>query len=256
MKHGNKTLSRFTSQAKVWLQNVRGALIVLSLAWFALVLVLSRSVQAFDVPEYQGLVNDYAAVLSSTQHDELEQRLQALAAEENGVEIAVVTVARLAGEPLEDVAQQFFDTWKVGKADSDNGVLLLLAMEERQVRIHTGYGAEVFLTDAAAGRIIRNEMAPLLGANAVDQAIFRAVDEIAAASVNQMEVVDGGFNGETLANQLVLVPTILIFLSTIVTYIFAFLGRSKSWWLGGVVGAAIGYINYRAAWVDGNAFRR
>ncbi len=222
---------------------VGGVLLVFGLAWFSLAIATSQSAHAFDVPDYQGFVNDFAAVLSSAQHDALERRLEALAAKENGVEIAVVTVAGLEGESLADVSQQFFDTWQIGKADSDNGVLLLLAMEEREVRIQTGYGAEVFLTDAAAGRIIRNEMHPLLRANDPDQAISRAVDAIAAASAYQMEVVvDEGLNGEELAGQLMLVPTIFIFFSTIVTYLFAFLGRSKSWWPGGVVGAIIGWI--------------
>ncbi|HQM16139.1 MAG TPA: TPM domain-containing protein, partial [Candidatus Woesebacteria bacterium] len=119
-----------------------------------------QSAGAVNVQSYEGLVNDYAQVLSDEVENSLETRLQDEASKENGAELAVVTLPSLDGEEIESVALAYFDTWKIGKAKQDNGVLLLIAISDREIRIQTGYGVEPIIPDGVAGRIIRNDIVP------------------------------------------------------------------------------------------------
>ena len=106
------------------------------------VLFLPLLVAAFTVPERPtGFVQDYAGILSSEEVAQLEEKIQNF---ERGTtnEIAVVTIKSLDGDVIENVAQEIFTKWGIGKTDKNNGVLLLIALEERKTRIHTGYGVE------------------------------------------------------------------------------------------------------------------
>jgi uncharacterized protein len=66
----------------------------------------------------------------------------------------------LEGDDIDSYAVRVFETWKLGQAKKDNGVLFLLSMQDRQMRIEVGYGLEGVLTDAISSRINRNEVAP------------------------------------------------------------------------------------------------
>jgi uncharacterized protein len=85
-----------------------------------------------------------------------------LAAHEDSTsnQVAVLTVSSLGGEAIEDFSLRVAEAWGLGQAGTDNGVLLLVAVDDREMRIEVGYGLEDVLTDAAAGRIIRDDIAP------------------------------------------------------------------------------------------------
>jgi len=207
--------------------------------------VLAGESLAYDVPSYDGFVNDYANILSEKTENELESKLGVLASEETGVEIVVVTIETLGGDYLEAITQSFFDTWNPGKKEANNGVILLIALEEREIRIQTGYGSEVFLTDANSGRIIRNTIVPYLKEGDYDKAVSSGVDEIINASKNieQQELVsEGGRNNLNAVSLLNIGTSTLIFFVFIATYFSSFLGRSKSWWAGGIIGSLLGLI--------------
>lgn len=121
----------------------------------ALLLLLS----AARYPEPVGYVNDFAGVLSTQQRESLEARLRAYE-RETTVEVAVAIVASLEGETVEDYARGLFRAWGVGKAGKNNGVLVLVAPNERRVRIQTGYGLESQLTNSEAQAITREAMVP------------------------------------------------------------------------------------------------
>ncbi|MCE5325277.1 MAG: YgcG family protein [Planctomycetaceae bacterium] len=108
----------------------------------------------------QGFVNDRAGVLNAQQRTSLEQKLRGYAEGTPFVQIAVLTVDTLGGEPIEDYALKVFDTWKIGQKGKDNGVLLLVAVKDRKLRIQAGYGVEGKLTDGTCGDIIRYEITP------------------------------------------------------------------------------------------------
>src|SRR6185295_5905239 len=89
----------------------------------------------------------------------LETRLDELEAK-SGIQLAVATVKSLDGEEIEPYANQMFRAWKLGERTRNNGVLLLVAPNERRVRIEVGYGLEATLTDALAKVIVANAITP------------------------------------------------------------------------------------------------
>ena len=124
----------------------------------ALIAALAAHAQP-AVPPLTGRVMDYAGVLAPS----TEQVLAAsLAAHEDatGNQVVVLTVPSLEGETVEAFALRVFNTWGLGQAERDNGVLVLIARDERTMRIEVGYGLEGTLTDSRAGRIIRSEFIP------------------------------------------------------------------------------------------------
>ncbi len=130
-------------------------LAALLLAFFAL--VAPASAQTF--PALSGRVVDQAHLLTPEQILNLTSKLQALEAQ-SGRQFVVATVSSLEGYPIEDYAYRLGRTWKLGSAKNNDGVLLLIAPNERKVWIATGYGAGIFLTDAMSGVIIRENILP------------------------------------------------------------------------------------------------
>jgi uncharacterized protein len=104
-------------------------------------------------------VNDYAGLLSPAERE----RLEALLTEREraaGPQMAIAVFRSLDGESVEDVANRLFQKWRLGSKALDNGVLLVLFVQDRKVRIEVGYGLEAVLTDAVSSQIIREALAP------------------------------------------------------------------------------------------------
>ncbi|OZC03131.1 TPM domain-containing protein [Rubricoccus marinus] len=170
----------------------------------ALVLVLASGLLASGahsqpgVPPLTGRVVDLGEVLSPATEQALDARLRAL--EDSTTEqVAVLTVPSLNGENLEQWATEVFRTWGLGQADQDNGVLLLIARDDRKIRIEVGYGLEALLTDARAGQIIRDEMTPRFRAGDFDGGTLGAVEAI-IGSLDGTYVppeASGGSSGQT-----------------------------------------------------------
>jgi uncharacterized protein len=110
-------------------------------------------------PNPVGFVNDFAGIIPERERDEIES-LCADLERRTTVEIAVVTLKSTGSIPIEDYANELFNRWGIGKKGKDNGVLILVAVDDRKVRIEVGYGLEPILTDARAGDIIRRVLAP------------------------------------------------------------------------------------------------
>lgn len=110
-------------------------------------------------PQLTGRVVDEAGLLSASEEQSLDQ---ALAAHEQktGEQVVVVTVPSLQGLPIEQYGYQLGRHWGIGQKDEDTGALLIVAPEEREVRIEVGYGLEGRLTDAASKLIIENIILP------------------------------------------------------------------------------------------------
>jgi len=114
---------------------------------------------ALDVPALNGRINDRAGVLQPSAAGELETYLAAVE-KSTGIQIALLTIPSLEGEVIESYSLKVAEKWGLGSAEADNGALLLVAMEEKKIRIETGYGLEGVLTDAASGFIIRETIVP------------------------------------------------------------------------------------------------
>jgi uncharacterized protein len=135
--------------------------------------------QAADVPYLTGRVVDDAAILSQGAHDRLTEIARAHEQKTTN-QIVVLTVPTLAGESIEGYAQQVFETWRLGQKGKDNGVLVIVAPNDRRMRIEVGYGLEGDLPDAEAARIIRNQMTPRFKANDFDGGLQDGVNAIVA----------------------------------------------------------------------------
>ncbi|MBS9475544.1 TPM domain-containing protein [Ancylobacter radicis] len=118
---------------------------------------VARAELAF--PALTGRVVDAAGILDASTRASLDAELAAQEAKTTD-QFVVATVASLEGTSVEDYANRLFRHWKLGQADKDNGVLLLVAPNERKVRIEVGYGLEGVLPDAVASTIISTTILP------------------------------------------------------------------------------------------------
>ena len=151
------------------------ARLFLLLLTFALIPLNSAS--ALDVPPLRGRVNDYAGLMAANRAHSLEERL-ARFEQETGHQIAVLTIPGLEEQDLEGFSIKVADTWKIGKKGFDNGVILLIAKNDRKLRIEVGYGLEGVLPDAIASRIIREVIVPHFRANDFAGGIEAGVEAI------------------------------------------------------------------------------
>lgn len=123
------------------------------------------------IPGHGGYwVHDDAHILSAQTKSELENLLK----EERDTtsnQIAVLTIPSLEGDDMANYAVKVFEKWKLGQTKKNNGVLFVIAPNDRKVRIEVGYGLEGVLTDALASRIIRNEVAPFFKSNNFDAGV-------------------------------------------------------------------------------------
>jgi len=134
-------------------------------------------IPAFPAPE--GYVSDFAHVLDAGSRAALEARLSAYDRATTN-QIAIALFPNLGGVPIGDFTVRLEEAWKVGRRGRDNGILLVVAMAERQVRIEVGYGLEAKVTDADAGRIIRDDIAPAFRAGHYADGLNAAVEAIIA----------------------------------------------------------------------------
>lgn len=136
--------------------------------WLLLAFALATPAAAQKFPENNGSpVVDEAGILTPSQLIDLKSKAQALYAQ-SGRAFAVATVKSLEGYPVEDYAYRLGRYWKLGSAKNDDGVLLLVAPNERKVSIATGYGAGAYMTDAMSGIIIREAILPRFKQNPPD----------------------------------------------------------------------------------------
>jgi uncharacterized protein len=132
---------------------------------------------ALDVPYLTGRVNDHAAMLSEAERARIEEKLAALESD-TGAQMAVLIVESLAGEPIEVYALRVAEAWKLGRKGHDDGVLLLVARDDRALRLEVGYGLEATLPDAVCRRIIDNVIVPRFRQGAFGAGIEQGVDAI------------------------------------------------------------------------------
>ncbi len=146
---------------------------------FFLALTVAHQAFAIQVPPLQGRVNDYADLLSPSTEASLESVLKTLESSDS-TQIVVLTIDSLKGDSLEDFSLRVVDDWQIGQKGLDNGVLLLVARDDRKIRIEVGYGLEGKLTDMTAGQIIRNVIGPEFKQGDFNQGILDGVGAIVA----------------------------------------------------------------------------
>lgn len=156
--------------------NWRGLLAPLYL--LMVVMFVAHPVHAKEVPlAPENYLLDEANLFSDIFESNLILQLYELE-QETSAEIGVLTVTSLEGDSIEMYANEVFREWGIGQAELDNGVLLLIALEDREMRIEVGYGLEGRITDADASWIIRNTLVPAFQAEDFESGVSGAIDEL------------------------------------------------------------------------------
>lgn len=145
-------------------------------------LLFSPQVEALSVPQLSRPVADLAGVISNDDKNEIENIIHE-ANDANLVQIAVLIIPSLEEESLEEYSIKVAEKWQLGTAKDDNGILLLIAMKERKIRIEVGNGIEGFITDAYASRRI-DEMKPYMRESNYAGAIKNVVASIIETAKN------------------------------------------------------------------------
>ncbi|MCB1171949.1 MAG: TPM domain-containing protein [Leptospiraceae bacterium] len=151
-------------------------------------------------------MNDTAQVLSEAARERLEARLQALDKNQKA-QFVIVTVPDMGGSDIETFSIALAESWGIGHQGKDDGILILLALQERRVRIEVGYGLEPILTDARSKQIIDQAVLPAMKRGDPDQAMENAAAAIeqlldsAARNPAELDAIDFGVNSDDTANQ-------------------------------------------------------
>ena len=182
-----------------------------------LLLLLLVSPAFADVPSFDGFVTDRAGLLDGAQKRTLESLMESYR-QGTSHEIAILIVKSLEGRPIEEFALQVARTWKIGGKGSNNGALIVVAVEDRKLRIEVGDGLEGSLTDSICGRIIRDVIAPHFKAGHPYEGLLagvRATHEVVGGNYGMLKRSRRSHRsvGQSLAS--------LLFLAVIFFFVFA-----------------------------------
>jgi uncharacterized protein len=152
---------------------ISGRLLLLS----TLLVLMMASAFAAELPALTGRVVDAANVIDAATREQIVQKLAAFAAKSSD-QVVVVTVPSLGGEEIEPFSNRLYRAWALGQKQENNGVLLVVAPNDRKVRIEVGYGLEGTLTDLLSKLIIENAIIPAFRSGDYAGGISRGVDGI------------------------------------------------------------------------------
>lgn len=130
-----------------------------------------------SIPELQTRVTDLTASLSANQITHIEQNLKNLE-QSKGSQVAVLIVSTTKPESIEDYSMRVVEKWELGRKGVDDGVLLLIAKQDRKMRIEVGYGLEGAITDLSAGRIISEYISPELRRGSFYHGVLAGTEQI------------------------------------------------------------------------------
>ncbi len=222
----------FLQHARIRLIAVAVALFVV-VAWHVPVGALAVPPKPTDIP-----VVDQTGTLTAEQKTALAEKI-ASEQKATGNQVAVLMISSLENDALENYSLNVAREWGVGQNDRNSGVLLLVAKEDRKLRIEVGYGLEGALPDIRASRIIRDRIRPMFQQGDYYGGINSGVDGIIAAIHGE---ADPALSENTSQNGAGSFPWEFILFFGLIgfSWLGSMLGRTKSWWLGGVIGGLIG----------------
>lgn len=186
-----------------------------------LLLLIATPAVAQNFPELTGRVVDQANLLSPEQEAELTGKLEALE-QASSRQLVVATIASLQDYPIEDYGYQLGRHWGIGQSEANNGVILIVAPNERKARIEVGYGLEPILTDALSHQIIQNQILPRfrdgdypgginVGADAIIQQLQAPTEQAERRALEAAQAQQGG-GGEASFFPLIFWVVVLIFI--------------------------------------------
>lgn len=168
-------------------------------AWSALIILIAAASNLGlagipERPKPPRLCNDFSGTLTAEEQAELEAFCVALD-KETSVQLCLVVIPDMDGMEVSDYANRLFEQWGIGRAQQDDGVLLLMALSERRIRIENGYGLESVLTDALSRRLIEQDIRPAMRFNGLAAALNAGAQSI--ATIIRREYTDGETRSET-----------------------------------------------------------
>ena len=188
---------------------------------FLFVLALSGMIAhaQFDIPKkpsFQTSVYDYADVLNPQEEKELENKLVRYS-DSTSTQIVVVTIPTLNGEDIGVLATNWAHKWGIGQENEDNGMIILLSKNDREISIRSGYGIEDRMTAGITGEIIRNVITPYFKVDNYFEGLDKGADAI-------FEVLKGKYKGSRKESNNPL-PFILIVIFIIILLVLASRGN-------------------------------
>jgi len=175
----------------------------------------------FDIPEkpkFQTSVYDYANLLNASEKAQLEQKLIKYS-DSTSTQIVVITIASLKNEDVMVLATNWAQKWGIGQSKEDNGVIVLVAQQERKVAIMPGYGLEDRLTAGIGGEIIRNIIVPEFKAGSYYNGLDKGADAL-------VDVFKGKYKGERKSDKKKNIPVLPIII--VVVIILVLISRRKN----------------------------
>lgn len=151
---------------------------LLRLTWLVWLLCVAGAASAQTFPKFTGIVVDAANIIPDAQEAAITKRLDDLQ-RTTGRQVVVATIPDLQGYPIEDYGYRLGRAWAVGLKNVDNGAILIVAPNERKVRIEVGYGLEPVLTDAFSSVIIQQTILPKFRSGDMAGGIVAGVNAIA-----------------------------------------------------------------------------
>jgi len=226
-----------------WLLKIGICLVMVS--WL---LVIGQTSFAKEVvlPNYTGFVNDFAGVLDLTAREKIEKLCRILE-KKTSAELAIAVVKSTAPLDSKTYAVKLFEKWKIGKKGKDNGVLILLAMEEHRVEIEVGYGLEGVITDALAGEILDKYVVPFFKEGKFGEGLYNGAAAIAEriAEASNVELGEDRLDESSRYERRGLIyqaPLLLIAVFVLLMVLALFASGIASGLFGAVFGAIFGYI--------------
>lgn len=201
----------------------------------ALILLSSSIAFAAEVPANDGYVTDDTGTLSADQESTLEQNLSEYDRATSN-QVAILMVRSLSGTILSDFSVDVMRKWGIGQKGKDNGILILVSLEDRARWIATGTGLEGAVPDLVAKGIVEKDMVPAFA----DGQYF---DGLNAAVESLKKHIAGEYTADRYTeSEGGVVSWVLFFFFILLNWIAASLARTKSWWAGGIVGGIFGII--------------
>lgn len=151
----------------------------LCIVWILLSPWLSAQELWERLPKQDRAVHDFAEVIDVATEDKLENQLRQLYTA-SATPVVVVTIPSLEGGQVDDFANRLYEHWGIGTKPDNKGVLFLVAIDDRKMRIETGYGTEPIITDAYASGLIRNQATPRFRSNDYSGGIAAVVQGLAS----------------------------------------------------------------------------
>jgi uncharacterized protein len=203
-------------------------------------------------PTTEFFVNDFANVLSNQTKQEI-YNISRTVEEKTTAQLVVVTVPNMNGDYIESYANILFNRWKIGSKEKNNGVLLIVAKEERKIRIEVGYGLEGAINDAKAGRILDKYAVTPLKEDNYDTAIIDSVKQLQGEIYNEYGIDNSVENPDfvpineydyTVDSKYIIIGVIIFIFLIIITrgkifeylfWMFMLFGRRRRpwrlWWI-------------------------